>query len=157
MNYEGRVAWIFVAVTLVVAVLAYSPALHGPVLFDDFPNLIDNPPLHIEGWVFDNWRTAATSSDAGPLLRPVAMLSFAVNYFVSGAFTPFSLKLVNLALHIVTAALIYLLALKLFRPPPYFRGSPAGLGSLHSRSPQYGFCIPYTCRQWPMLCSGWPS
>ena len=46
-----------VAVLLLCCIL-YYPALHGPLFFDDIPNLIDNALMRIDGRVFDDWRAA---------------------------------------------------------------------------------------------------
>ncbi len=105
------------------AVLAYGNALNGPLFFDDLPNLTQNEPLKINGAEFDAWRSAAYSSGAGALRRPVSMLSFAANHAVFGAFTPFSLKAVNLVIHLLIAALVYYLSLAIFRTPALPRKS----------------------------------
>ncbi|MEZ5504205.1 MAG: hypothetical protein R3E50_16675 [Halioglobus sp.] len=106
------------ALALVLACLfAYGRALDGPLFFDDVPNLTDNVLLQIDGRDFDDWRVASTSSDAGLLHRPVAMFTFAVNYAVSGEFSPVVLKGTNLAIHLLCALLIYCLCLALMATP----------------------------------------
>ncbi len=117
MKVKIQAVWFSFAIVLLLAGLAYHSAAHSPLFFDDIPNLVDNPPLHIDGRKFDSWRTAATSSDAGPLLRPISMFSFAANYVIFEGFTPISLKAVNLAIHLTIAILIYFLALNIFRSP----------------------------------------
>jgi hypothetical protein len=112
----GTIYWLAAAV-LLGCVLAYGMNLNGPLFFDDAPNLLDNPRVQIDGSSFDDWRVAALSSDSGTLLRPVAMLSFALNYAVAGEFTPLSLKSTNLAIHLLIAALVYLFAQAVLRTP----------------------------------------
>ncbi len=102
---------------LLLCALVYSVALQGPLFFDDEPNLLANPQVQIDGKTLDEWRSAALSSYASILYRPVAMLTFAVNHVVVGAFTPFSLKATNLAIHGVIAVLVFLLSQVLLRTP----------------------------------------
>ena len=50
-----------------------------------------------------------SSDGAGPTGRPIAQLSFALNYFFSG-FNPFAFKATNLAIHLVNGLLVFSLA-----------------------------------------------
>ena len=77
--------------------LIYWSGLAGPLFFDDRPALTANELVKIDGRVFDEWRTAALSSNSGALRRPVSMLSFAANHVVSGGFVPLHVKAANLA------------------------------------------------------------
>lgn len=120
MSVDSYLRWQFTSLlglVLVAATLAYASGLSGPLFFDDLTSLVRNPMLHIDGGVFDRWRTAAFSSDAGPLHRPVAMLSFAANYAASGDLSPFSFKLVNLVIHLLICVLVYCFAQAVFRSP----------------------------------------
>ena len=98
---------IFAILVVLAVVAAYLPGLSGPLLFDDRPALTGNARAQIDGATFDEWRTAAFSSDSGPLHRPIAMLSFAADYVVTKNFSPFSLKVGNLAIHLGIGALLY--------------------------------------------------
>jgi hypothetical protein len=104
-------------VIFLVALASYAAGLGGALIFDDLPNLSQNPLLQIDGHVFDAWRTAMFSAEAGPLGRPIALLSFALNHVVQGEFTAYSLKAVNLGLHLLTGYLIYLFAVAVFLTP----------------------------------------
>ncbi len=92
---------------LLLTVAAYFTGLSGPLLFDDHAALTDNLLVKIDGSTFDAWRTAAVSSHAGPLRRPVAMVSFAANHALAGEFSTFSLKATNLAIHLLIALLVF--------------------------------------------------
>lgn len=102
---------IFACLLLLAGSLAYLPGLSGPLLFDDRPALTANQRVQIAGDSFDQWRTAALSSDSGTLRRPIAMLSFAANHAISGDFSPVGLKLVNLVIHLAIGVLLYFLFL----------------------------------------------
>jgi hypothetical protein len=77
---------------LVVALVVYLPALWGVFVFDDYP------------WILQNHRM--DPFDLGQR-RPVALLTFAANLRTTGA-NPVPFHLVNIALHLVNGALVYL-------------------------------------------------
>ena len=103
-----------VAMLLAVATfIAFWPGLSGPFVFDDFHNIVDNESLKISSLTLESLTEAAQSGSAGPLGRPVSMLSFALNYGLFGEKT-FSFKLTNLIIHYINSILVYFLSLKLF-------------------------------------------
>lgn len=90
----------------------YWPGLAGPFVFDDFPNIVNNPTLH---WDAASWEAASATAEfsrSGPLGRPISYLSFALNYYF-GSRAPFEFKLTNLAIHLTNATLVFLLLAKL--------------------------------------------
>ncbi|MEH6585386.1 MAG: hypothetical protein V7720_02455 [Halioglobus sp.] len=101
---------------LVATSIVYWAGLSGPFLHDDVPNLTGNTYLVIDPGVFDEWRSASLSSNAGIFTRWVSMLSFAVNHSLSG-FDAFSFKLTNLIIHLLITLEIYLFCLLLLRTP----------------------------------------
>lgn len=88
-------------------ILGYAFGLSGPLLFDDIPNLTANVLAAIGGDRFDDWRTAALSSNSGLLYRPLAMATFAFNYVLAGQWSPAGLKVLNLLIHFLVAACVY--------------------------------------------------
>ncbi|MDO8861412.1 hypothetical protein Q6D67_06835 [Haliea sp. E1-2-M8] len=84
----------------------YLPGLSGPWLFDDHPNLLQNYQLDLDSVVADEWRTAALSSNSGPLRRPLAMFSFAAQTAVGDGLDPAALKAGNLVLHLLCALVL---------------------------------------------------
>ena len=95
----------------------YAVSIDGPLLFDDVPNIVDNNFLHIGGGEFDDWRIASESGIASRFGRPLAMLSFAVNYVIAGDFVAAHLKAVNLGIHLLTGLLAAALFQCLLRAP----------------------------------------
>tara|TARA_R110002049_G_scaffold110858_22_gene260043 strand:- start:4794 stop:6761 length:1968 start_codon:yes stop_codon:yes gene_type:complete len=116
MSRSG-VARALMVIVLLVCTLTYSVALSGPLFFDDVPNLLANNLVQIDGTEWDDWRVAALSSEAGILLRPVAMMTFALNHVVAGEFSALSLKTTNLVIHLVNGLLVYLFAQALLSSP----------------------------------------
>lgn len=113
-----------IGLTLVALVaLIYGLSLGAPLMFDDIPNLLENPLMQFERSTFDGWRSATMSGEAGVLLRPVSMFSFAINYGLSGGYDPVALKATNLFIHLLCAALVYRLAHAVFAA--LGRGDPA--------------------------------
>ncbi len=100
------------AAMLVAAVLAYYPGLHGPFLFDDNPNIADNPALRLASLAPHDLLRAAFSSRSGVLYRPISMLSFAFNIYFFGN-NSFSFKLTNLVIHLCNALLLLWLTRRL--------------------------------------------
>lgn len=94
---------------LALAVLIYVPGLTGGFVFDDYFNILTNSAVTTEDLKASSIVRAAWSGTAGPLKRPIASLSFAANYALTGAF-PMAFKLTNLAIHALNGLLLYWLA-----------------------------------------------
>lgn len=91
---------------VVITLLAYWPGLSGPFLFDDYPNIVTNPKVHAETLDLVTLKRAAAGYEPGEIGRPLATLSFALNYYV-GQDNPWSYKLTSLLVHLVNALLIF--------------------------------------------------
>jgi len=89
--------------------LLYCAGLHGGFFFDDEPSILLAQGIRITSLTPDSLRQAWFSGGAGPTGRPIAQLSFALNYFFSG-FNPFVFKATNLAIHLVNGWLVFALA-----------------------------------------------
>jgi protein O-mannosyl-transferase len=100
--------WAPVAVTLLLAVvcLLYVRGMSGPFLFDDYHNIVVNDAVTPETLSWDAILLALTPSDSGPLGRPVAMLTFALNHALLGPL-PAGYKLVNILVHALTTLAVY--------------------------------------------------
>ena len=101
-----RVSIISWCVLLAGVVAIYWPGLYGGFVFDDAPNILQNSELQIKKYSWPDFWSAAVSGHAGPLGRPIALLTFALNYYWADAFNPFHFKLVNLVIHLCNALLI---------------------------------------------------
>lgn len=94
---------------LLLCALVYVRGLFGGFLFDDFPNIVDKPELRALDGSWFRWLALAMSSDAGPLRRPISMLSFGLDYWLFGL-SPLAFKLTNLVIHLANGLLLYQLA-----------------------------------------------
>ncbi|MGH8605057.1 MAG: tetratricopeptide repeat protein, partial [Gammaproteobacteria bacterium] len=89
--------------------LVYYPGLVGGYLFDDETNILLNDALRIERLAPKELGQAALSGNSGPLGRPVSMISFALNYRLTGL-DPFYFKLTNLFIHLLNGAGLFVLS-----------------------------------------------
>ncbi len=101
--------------TLALVALAYLPGLRGPFVFDDYPNILNNPPVAVTEFTPQALHAAAVSNTSGPLGRPLAALSFGIDHYRAGGFYPLAFKLTNLAIHLLNVLLVYALAGRLTR------------------------------------------
>lgn len=98
-------AWLLAGCMLVAAV--YTPGISGSWLFDDYPNIVENPGVHISDWSVPSLARAALASPASDFKRPLASLSFAINYLTTGASAP-AMKLTNLVIHLLNGLFAFL-------------------------------------------------
>lgn len=98
---------------LLATLSVYYPGLSGPFFFDDLFHIQDNPNLRLDSLNPTSLKLAAFSTQAGPLQRPLSMLSFALNYHLFGDRIA-AFKAVNLGLHLFNGVLVFLLARMLF-------------------------------------------
>lgn len=100
----------------------YWPGLHGGFIFDDIPNIVDNPALRIADLSPATLGASLTGLAAGPLGRPVAVMSFALTHYFFGL-DAFAFKAINLLIHAANALLVaWLLKTLLSSLTPGFRG-----------------------------------
>lgn len=99
----------FFLLAIVVAILAagvFSPGLGGGFLLDDDHTIVDNPLIRVEVLSLDSMMDAAASFFAGNGTRPLAMMSFGLDYWRQGALDPAGFKATNLAIHALTALVL---------------------------------------------------
>lgn len=100
-----RDAWLL-ALLFFVPIVIYFPGLHGDFFLDDYPHIVHNYAIQIDQLNFDTLWTAANSTNSGPLGRPLALASFAINHYFTGL-DPYYFKLINLLLHLSTGIGIF--------------------------------------------------
>jgi len=88
----------------VVVIFIYMGSLSGPFVFDDEPNITENRHIRLTRLSPEGIYAAAFES----LLpqRPVANVSFALNYFFNG-YNVVGYRFVNILIHIINGYLIY--------------------------------------------------
>jgi len=100
----------------IIIFICYSNTLNSDWQFDDIPNIIENYPLQIYNLRPETiCQALATKPFAnGQIYRPTANFTFALNWYL-GKDNPFGYHLVNLLVHIFTAAFLYKTTLLLLR------------------------------------------
>ena len=98
----------------VIILLIYTETLTTPFIFDDISNIRDNPHIRIPFLSFKNLAWAGFQS---PLTnRPVANISFALNYYFHG-YNLVGFHVVNILIHIASGFFLYFLVKATIRTP----------------------------------------
>lgn len=110
MNPTLSPRWLALALVMVTAAL-FWPGLSGDFLFDDFPNIVANTRVQPQQLDLDSLATAA-GGYSGMIGRPLATISFALDYLSSGR-DPWGYKLTSLGVHLVNTVLVFWLVRRL--------------------------------------------
>lgn len=105
----NKTTYLLAIAALLLTTAVYWPGLSGAFVFDDYPNIVDNEGVQPKTASFSALVRAALSSPSSDFGRPIASLSFAINYLISGL-NPYGMKLTNLAIHLLNGLLTFLLA-----------------------------------------------
>jgi len=107
ISYCRKVVFSVIALTIMI-VSVYSNSFHCSWHFDDMPNIVENPRLHMENIDWESFKKALFSDRNNPHFpyRPVACLSFALNYYF-GKLNVFGYHVVNLGIHLITAIFLF--------------------------------------------------
>jgi len=114
---------------IILSIWIYTPGLGGSFEFDDNGTIANNGYLKISHFSFDDLWQASLSSNSGPLRRPVAMASFAINHVLTGMDT-WWMKLTNLGIHLLNGLILLLVLTQLFR-------------RLYQNNDKYAVVVPY--------------
>ena len=105
---------LFIGAICLATCLVYAPGLSGGFALDDYTNIVQNAAVHVGSLSWDALSRAAFSFQAGPTMRPISMLSFALNSYLFGSDAePF--KVVNLAIHLLNGLLVFILLLQILQ------------------------------------------
>jgi tetratricopeptide (TPR) repeat protein len=97
--------------------ITYSNTFQADWHLDDYQNVSQNPHVHkIENLSLATLWQSIHSPVTQRIFRPVAMLSFALNFYI-GSNHVFGYHVINLAIHLLTAFFLYLTVLNLFNTP----------------------------------------
>jgi tetratricopeptide (TPR) repeat protein len=111
---HSKYEFLLIVFMAVITFFIYAKTLTGDFIFDDVPNIKDNPHLRLRHFTAENLLDAAFEGPAKR--RPVAKFSFALNYYFHG-YNVASFHLVNILIHIANGVLLYLLIIFTWRTP----------------------------------------
>ncbi len=102
-------------VLVAIVIFLYADSLNGPFLFDDHVHITQNRWVKITSLAWADLVQAWNSSFSPfPSNRPLAQLTFGVNHALAGL-SPWAFKATNLAVHIATSMLVFVLARLAYR------------------------------------------
>lgn len=100
---------------VLVALAVMWPGRGGDFIFDDVPNIVDNRHLPLNDLTWDALKRSSLSYAPGHGSRPLAMLSFALDYWRGGGLHPEVFKETSLFIHGMTVLALALMLRRLFR------------------------------------------
>lgn len=104
MTSPSRVALLGLLAAVLLAVTAMEPARHGGFIYDDEYYVVQNPSVVADGPIW----SAPLGDQSQALWRPLTVLSFRLQW--DGPQSAGAFLLVNVALHALATALVWLLA-----------------------------------------------
>lgn len=98
-----------------VSLVCYWNTCYGDFVFDDSEAIINNKDLRPESsllglFVHDFWGGTLTANESHKSYRPLTVLTFRLNYWLSGGLHPWAFHFVNVVLH----TLVSVLSLRVF-------------------------------------------
>ena len=121
---------LLLALLVIVVILIYADTLTTPFIFDDINNIRDNPHIRVPFLSLKNLAWAGFQSPETN--RPIANISFALNYYFHG-YNLVGFHLVNILIHIASGIFLYLLIKATLTTP-----------TLRARYEKFGW-IPFFC------------
>ena len=97
-----------------LVIFIYADTLTAPFIFDDRANISENPHLRISRITLK--ALSAVAFDSPVHQRPVAYISFALNYYLHG-YNVVGFRLVNIIIHVISGILLYFFIRATFRTP----------------------------------------
>ncbi|CAK0766480.1 protein O-mannosyl-transferase [Gammaproteobacteria bacterium] len=109
----SKFALVLLIASLLIAATLYGGSLGAPFFFDDQQNIVHNPYVQPEKLSWESLKAAAAAYSGFPG-RPVATISFALNYLVTGL-SPTGFKAVNLAIHLICGFVLFTMVALILR------------------------------------------
>jgi Tfp pilus assembly protein PilF len=113
-NSNPKNETLLLSLLAIVVILIYADTLTTPFIFDDIHNIRDNPHIRVTSLDLENLTRAAFQSPESS--RPVANISFALNYYLSGLNLA-GFHLVNIMIHLTGGIFLYYFAKATLKTP----------------------------------------
>ncbi|XP_058132439.1 protein O-mannosyl-transferase TMTC4 isoform X3 [Dasypus novemcinctus] len=87
-----------------VSLICFARSYDGEFVFDDSEAIVNNKDLQADTplgdlWHHDFWGSKLSSNTSHKSYRPLTVLTFRINYYLSGGFHPVGFHVVNILLH----------------------------------------------------------
>ena len=145
----------FAAMIVLAAVAVYSNSFRGLFVYDDLPAILENPTIR-QSWSV--WQALVPPAHATVSGRPLLNLSLAANYALGGS-NPWSYHLVNLAVHVFAALLLFGILRRTFLLPvlrdrlgPAATGLAASIALVWAIHPLQTESVTYIVQRAESLC-----
>ena len=112
VNRPGPALVMLAVLIMVIYGNSFSAGWH----LDDYQNILQNPKIHIDNLDPGTLLRALEHPQKERLWRPLAYFTFALNWYV-GRDNVFGYHLVNILIHLLTTAFLYLTTRQLFQSP----------------------------------------
>jgi hypothetical protein len=108
--------WLLLTAAVVVTAIVYWPGVTGGWVFDDYPNIVENTAIHITRGhsTLAAWINSALSSPSSFLHRPLASITFSLNWYAGGG-NPWPFKVTNIVIHLLNGVLVFCMLKALLR------------------------------------------
>jgi len=100
----------------VCLIIIYGNSFHCDWQFDDSPNILENRDVHLKTLSWTDIKKAFHFTPVQGLPRPVAYLSFGLNYY-SGGLDVFGYHVVNFTIHCLATAFLFLFIFNTLKLP----------------------------------------
>jgi Tfp pilus assembly protein PilF len=108
LNFPDGKKYAFTFISLLIILLAiYSNSFYGEWHFDDFANIVNNPHIQVKSFSWDGIKNCFYGLEQERPSRPLAYLSFAINYYLDGE-NVFGYHLVNFIIHYLASVFLFL-------------------------------------------------
>jgi tetratricopeptide (TPR) repeat protein len=106
----------FYVILFILVFVAYGNTFRSSWHLDDYPSIVENKKIQVTDLTLQNLHRSLQHPNNETLWRPLAHLSFALNWY-AGRDNVFSYHVVNVLLHFLTAWMLYLTISTLLKTP----------------------------------------
>ena len=134
VNSSPKYEILLLSLLAIVVILIYADTLSTPFILDDIHNIRNNPHIRVPSLSLKNLIRAGFQSPES--CRPVANISFALNYYFNG-FNLVGFHLINILIHIFSGVFLYFFVKATLKTPV-----------LRARFEKYGWVPFFTAFIW---------
>jgi hypothetical protein len=142
----------------ILTLVVYWNGLPGGFVFDDYPNIVDNEDVHLTSLDIAQLKAAALSAPPGAGQRPIASLTFALNWWIDPG-SASAMKSVNLLIHVADGLLLYAMLVALLgaaaaaeKRGDIDRTLPLAVAACWMLAPINLTCVLYVVQRMESLC-----